>query len=425
MKCFVGLGANLGDRLANLEGAVSVLRARAGVSHIRSSPVFQTPALVPPGAPDSWKLPFLNAAIELEWAGSPQELLRALKETEAQLGRGPAPTWAPRIIDLDLLACEGAVVEEAACKVPHPALPGRAFVLDPLKHLAPLARLPSFSLNLLEQSRRIASRSPLWMAILNLTPDSFSDGGELANERALLERVEKLERAQVQCFDLGAESTRPGALPVGETEEWRRLEPAFSFFQERYRGRAFRPLLSVDTRHASVAARALELGASWVNDVSGLSDPAMLEILQGSRCGYVLMHSLSVPASREHVLSESADPVGEVLGWAQEKLEALAKAGVDLQRVIFDPGIGFGKTPAQSLALLRGISAFYSLPVRLLVGHSRKSFMSAWGPQATEERDGFSVGASLRLAERGVEVLRVHEAHLHATALQASQELHE
>ncbi|MGZ3650289.1 MAG: dihydropteroate synthase [Bdellovibrionota bacterium] len=425
MKCFVGLGANLGDRSANLEGAVAALSARGGVSRIRTSPVFQTPALVPPGAPDSWKLPFLNAAIELEWSGSPQELLRALKETEEKLGRAAAPTWAPRLIDLDLLACEGAVVEEPSCKVPHPALPGRAFVLDPLKHLVPLARLPSFSLTLLEQSRRLASRSPLWMAILNLTPDSFSDGGELANERALLARVEKLERAQVQCFDLGAESTRPGAQPVGEAEEWRRLEPAFSLLNDRYRGRAFRPLLSVDTRHAGVAALALERGAAWINDVSGLSDPAVIELLQGSRCGYVLMHSLSVPASREHVLSETADPVAEVLAWAEKKLETLAKAGIDLQRVIFDPGIGFGKTPAQSLALLRGISAFYALPVRLLAGHSRKSFMSAWGPQATEERDGFSIGASLRLAERGVEVLRVHEAHLHATALQASQELHE
>ncbi|MGZ3737708.1 MAG: 2-amino-4-hydroxy-6-hydroxymethyldihydropteridine diphosphokinase, partial [Bdellovibrionota bacterium] len=172
MKCFVGLGANLGDRSANLEGAVAALSARGGVSRIRTSPVFQTPALVPPGAPDSWKLPFLNAAIELEWSGSPQELLRALKETEEKLGRAAAPTWAPRLIDLDLLACEGAVVEEPSCKVPHPALPGRAFVLDPLKHLVPLARLPSFSLTLLEQSRRLASRSPLWMAILNLTPDS-------------------------------------------------------------------------------------------------------------------------------------------------------------------------------------------------------------------------------------------------------------
>src|SRR5206468_535013 len=110
---------------------------------------------------------------------------------------------------------------------------------------------------------------------------------------------------------------------------------------------------------------------------------------------------------RQKVLDPGEDPVSHVFRWAERKLERLAAAGVSLDRVLFDPGIGFGKTPAQSLALLRGIDSFFSLPVRLLVGHSRKSFMTAWGAQPVSERDGFGVGASLHLAGRGVEALRV------------------
>lgn len=419
----MGLGVNLGDRRAMLEKAAAALVVLPGARNLRAGPVFQTPALVPPGAPDSWNLPFLNSAVELEWAGTPQELLKALKATEKALGREEAATWAPRLIDLDLLAAEDAVVQEKDCRVPHSALPSRAFVLDPLKHLVPGLRLPSFSIPILEQSRRLQPRNPLWMAVLNFTPDSFSDGGELEREGAFDRQLDRLERAEVQCYDLGAESTRPGATPVSGEEEWRRLEPAFARLRERHRGRTFAPLISVDTYRPATAARALEAGAGLINDVSGLADPGMLPLLRDSRCQYVLMHSLSVPADRARTIEPGLDPVREVLTWAERKLAELSAAGVSLDRVLFDPGIGFGKTPAQSLALLRGFDQFYSLPVRLLAGHSRKSFMAAWGSQPVEERDGFSIGASLHLAARGVEVLRVHEAHLHAAAYQASQEL--
>ena len=419
----MGLGVNLGDRRAMLEKAAAALAALPGARFLRAAPVFQTPALVPPGAPASWHLPFLNSAVELDWAGTPQELLRSLKATEKALGREEAATWAPRVIDLDLLAAEGAVVQEKDCRVPHPAMPSRAFVLDPLKHLVASLKVNPFSIPILEQSRRLLPRNPLWMAVLNLTPDSFSDGGKLDSEVALDLQLDRLERAGVQCYDLGAESTRPGATPVSEEEEWRRLEPVLARLRERHAGRFFAPLISVDTHRPGTAARALEAGAHIINDVSGLSYPGMLPLLRDSRCQYVLMHSLSVPADRARTIQPELDPVKEVLAWAERKIEDLTAAGVSLDRVLFDPGIGFGKTPAQSLALLRGIDRFNSLPVRLLAGHSRKSFMAAWGSQPVAERDGFSIGASLHLAARGVEVLRVHEAHLHATAYQASQEL--
>lgn len=415
MKCAVGIGANVGDRRATLERAAAALALVPGVAGLRASPLYQTPALTPPGAPDSWRRPFLNAVVELRYSGHPRDLLFALKKIERALGREPAPRWAPRVIDLDLLHAEGFTASEPKCRVPHPEIEKRAFVLDPWKHL---------SGERLAASRRLRARAPLWMAICNVTPDSFSDGGELAREGALLAYFEKLERAEVAAYDFGAESTRPGAAPVGEAEEWERLAPALAVFRERYRGKFFRPLVSVDTHRAATAVRALEAGAQVINDVSGLADPAMIEALRSSDCHYVLTHSLGVPARRDRALDPSVDPLPELLRWAGEKLEWLHRRGVPSERVWFDPGIGFGKSPEQNLAILRRASELFALPTRILIGHSRKSCLASWGPQPPAERDGYGIGISLHLADLGVEALRVHSAHLHATAFFAHRELH-
>jgi dihydropteroate synthase len=123
------------------------------------------------------------------------------------------------------------------------------------------------------------------------------------------------------------------------------------------------------------------------------------------------------------VLDENIAPIIYLRRWAEEKLETLYRRGINLERVFFDPGIGFGKTAPQNLSILRGLEKLFDLPVRVLVGHSRKGFMAAWGSQPVNERDGYSVGVSLKLAGRGVEALRVHEAHLHATAHYANQEV--
>jgi dihydropteroate synthase len=196
------------------------------------------------------------------------------------------------------------------------------------------------------------------------------------------------------------------------------------FLRERLKGRVFRPLVSVDTRRASTARRALAEGADWINDVSGLADPSMLGILRESQCGYVLMHSLSVPASGKISLPAGTDPVAEIKAWALGKIKELTAAGIDLDRVLFDPGIGFGKTAGQSLELLRRAREFHELPGRLLVGHSRKSFLRLWaGPgPAAAELDIESVALSLRLAASGVDILRVHEPKLHIRARRAFQE---
>ena len=197
MKCFIGVGSNLGDRLQQLERAAQALRRGCPGDSFRASPVYQTPALVPVGAPQSWRLPFLNAVIEIEFSGSSAELLQTLKKIEADLGRVQAEKWAPREIDLDILLFGPELINENNLQVPHPGLCERAFVLDPLKDLAPTLCLPGRAPTqpVVLQARERPGHSPLWMGILNLTPDSFSDGGEYADSAALTRKIETFVRA--------------------------------------------------------------------------------------------------------------------------------------------------------------------------------------------------------------------------------------
>jgi 2-amino-4-hydroxy-6-hydroxymethyldihydropteridine diphosphokinase / dihydropteroate synthase len=414
MNCFVGLGSNQGERLENLERAARRLKALSRDGFLRASPVFENRPLLPAGAPANWDVNFLNAAVQIHWNGTPGELLGELQKIETDMGRIRLARWSPRTLDLDLLEISGQTVSTSDLKIPHPEMLKRQFVLAPLKHLG--------SAGMLARSRVLKEQLPVWMGIMNLTPDSFSDGGEVAALRDFESRAREWIAEGVHALDLGAESTRPGATPLTQEQEWSRLRPALEFLRGELHGRVFRPLVSVDTRHARTAEYALELGADVINDVSGLSDRCMLAVLKHSSCQYVLMHSKSVPAvSGDHW--DVTDPVAALRDWALEKLELLDREGVALSRVMLDPGIGFGKSPTQSVEILRRIDELLDLPVRVLVGHSRKSFMNLWTKKPFADRDAETVALSMKLAARGVDVLRVHRPVEHARAWRAYQEI--
>lgn len=420
MQCIIGLGSNLGERRNNLEAAARAIAAHPAASNLRGGSIFSTPALLPSNAPADWNIPYLNSVLQLEWSDTPQALLQSLKTIETTLGRSASVRWSPRLIDLDILLFGNESIIQPDLQIPHIGLTERSFVLDPLIHLSAQQQLPNGEF-ILPLARALPGHSPLWMGILNLTPDSFSDGGALNATVQLENRIRTYEESGVQCFDLGACSTRPDALPLTAGDEWQRLEPALSLLHTRYTNVYFRPLISIDTYHAAIASKALALGAHIINDVSGLADPAMIAVLKMSDCHYVLMHSLSIPADPTRVLSTQQDPVQTAYDWAVQKIEFLTQNGIALDRIIFDPGIGFGKTPQQSLQLLQNCQKFHDLPVRLLIGHSRKSFMRLWSNRAATARDPDSIGASLRLAQKGVDILRVHNADHHVQAWQAFQ----
>jgi 2-amino-4-hydroxy-6-hydroxymethyldihydropteridine diphosphokinase / dihydropteroate synthase len=381
------------------------------------SPIVESPALLPDDAPTEWNQPFLNVVAHCRSDDAPPAILTGLKEIERALGREDRGRWAPRPIDLDLLLYGNETIATERLRVPHPALAERAFVLTPLAALAPRLTIPGYGARtVLDLARDGRKHLPLWMGIVNLTPDSFSDGGELADVAAVEQRVADLVRAGAGVVDLGAESTRPGATPLTADQEWARLEPALARLVDRYQGDVLRPRFSVDTYHAATARRALALGADIINDVGGLGEPAMLELAATSGAEFVAMHNLGVPADKKRVLPVDQDPTELVERWLEERLTRWQRAGLELGRIVFDPGIGFGKNALQSLRLLRNVQRFYRFGLRVLVGHSRKSFMQHVAAADRADRDLFTIGASLELCSAGVDILRVHDVAAHAAA---------
>lgn len=451
----VGIGTNLGPRLDHLRRGVRSLRALAPrLSAVRVSPIYESDALVPEGAPEEWRRPYLNLAGYGRWEESPEEFLRVLKELESRLGRRPRERWAPREVDLDLLVFGDRSITTAGLTVPHPGLPDRPFALLPLADLAPDWRFPPDSGPLAGLTAREAARRwtgtpdhmPLRtrrsflsltevVGILNITPDSFSDGGAYSDTETAVRHARVLVADGATVLDLGAESTRPGASPITAVEEWARLGPVleqlspFSSFSPSSPGEAEgvgdRPLLSVDTRHAQTAGRAIAAGVPWINDVTGLCDPAMVDLLAKADVDVVVMHSLGIPPDRRRTIPESDDPVAAVLAWGRDRLTALEARGIGRERVILDPGIGFGKTSDQNAELLRRADELSSLGVRVLIGHSRKSFLAGWYapgyPGATEptERDHETSLLSAHLARLGVDYVRVHDVAATVRALRA------
>ena len=414
MEVYFGLGSNQGDRPVHLEAALRALE-QAGARDTAVSPVVESPALLPAGAPASWNRPYLNLVARCRIARSdPHDWHRTIKTIEARLGRDlSASRWSPRPIDIDILLWGRQTVRTDLLTIPHAGLRERSFVLTPLAHLAPRLTIPGGEdTTVLELSGR-ARPIPLWMGIVNCTPDSFS-GGAFDPDR-LSAFVDEQIAAGVHWIDLGAESTRPGARPVSPDEEWTRLEAPLREVLARVRGMRLRPGVSVDTRHPEVAERALVLGADMINDVSGLGTARMRRLARESGAEWVAVHTVSVPADPARRLPPRPPAADVLVSWLARHRRDWESDGVDPARVLFDPGIGFGKDTLQALAVFADIDRFRAEGFRVLVGHSRKTWFGGGGPPAPE-RDPETLGASLALAARGVEVLRVHDVALHARA---------
>jgi dihydropteroate synthase len=243
------------------------------------------------------------------------------------------------------------------------------------------------------------------MGVLNITPDSFSDGGDFAAVSAAADHARLLERQGADLLDLGAESTRPGSLGVGADEELRRLLPVVRAIED-----DVHLPLSVDTSKAEVARACLESGFTLVNDVTaGRHDPGMLPLVAEFDAYVVLMHMQGTPRTMQEAPAYE-DVVEEVMAFLRERVEAAVAAGVRRQRVLVDPGIGFGKTLEHNLQLLRAVPRLRSLGQPVVVGASRKSmFAGLLGLEAPKDRDRATADLSAILAFLGADVLRVHE----------------
>ncbi|MBE9153717.1 dihydropteroate synthase [Cyanobium sp. LEGE 06113] len=261
----------------------------------------------------------------------------------------------------------------------------------------------------------MASQPPRWgertlvMGVLNLTPDSFSDGGRYLDLEPAVAQAVRMSREGAHVLDLGGQSTRPGASEVGAAEEAARVLPVLRALLE---GRlpAKRPLLSIDTFRAAVADAALQAGADWINDVSGgRRDPALLQVVAAAGCPLVLMHSRGDSRSMDG-LAVYTDVVAEVRQELLRATDAALAAGVRADQLIWDPGLGFAKTTEHNLSLLRGLAALRQEGFPLLLGPSRKRFIGAvLGEPRPRARLWGTAAVCAQAISAGADVLRVHD----------------
>ncbi len=247
---------------------------------------------------------------------------------------------------------------------------------------------------------------PLVMGVLNITPDSFSDGGRFYGKDAAVKRGLEMAAEGADIIDVGGESTRPGSQAVPAEEELRRVIPIV----EELASKLAVPI-SVDTRKPEVARAAMEAGASIINDVMGLQDPEMSRVVGDTGAPIVLMHTLDDPAVMQNMVSPGTyeDVVGDIMWHWEERLKAAAEEGVLREQVIIDPGIGFGKLMEHNLEILRRGREFRSAGRPLLLGASRKGFIGKLTGEAPDRRLGGSLGAAAAAVLNGADIIRVHD----------------
>ena len=248
----------------------------------------------------------------------------------------------------------------------------------------------------------LLSKKPLISGILNITPDSFLDGGKYFQIEDAIKHVEDLINNDVDIIDIGGESTRPDAELISEEEELKRIIPVIYEIKKRFP----EVFISVDTYKANVAQLALNAGAKMINDVSGLTmDPDMVHIAAKANCPVVIMHNNGIPATKSNKSNKNI--VQEVYAWLQTQSKYAIDNGIKKENIIIDPGIGFGKTPEENLCLIDNLREFKSLGFPILVGSSRKSFIrKLFGEENIEKKSKEIIELAVR---NGADIVRVHK----------------
>ncbi|MCO5608445.1 hypothetical protein L7F22_062655 [Adiantum nelumboides] len=447
----IALGSNMGNRVSSFEKALSMMR-RAGIDVISHSSLYES---APAYVTDQPK--FLNSAVRASTRLDPSSLLGILKGIERTLGRTTnGIRYGPRPIDLDILFYGDMTFSDENLTLPHPLIWERPFVLAPLMDLynTKLSHVwtkrfekakCSWQLlggdNQLGQDglkRVVPIAGKLWhwsdrtyvMGIVNVTPDSFSDGGKYFSVKDAVSQAEALVHAGADIIDLGAQSTRPFATKLTSEEELTRLIPVLDAIKKLPHMESV--WLSVDTFYSKVAREAVKHGVHMVNDVSGGSlDPDMYQTVAELGVPYVVMHMRGDPKTMLHEKNIQYKNVSADV--SLELCESLRKAeslGIPAWRLVVDPGLGFSKTSEQSVHLLGDLSAFrlglgsWSLTATklpMLIGPSRKQFLGKiCNREKAEDRDTATIGAAVAAIAQGVDIVRLHNVKASIDAIRVA-----
>ncbi|PWY74550.1 folic acid synthesis protein [Aspergillus sclerotioniger CBS 115572] len=436
-RAFIAFGSNVGDRIEMIEAACRELE-RASIRIRRTSSLFET---APMYVLD--QDPFINGVCEVETSLSPMDLLDTLQAIEIGLGRRKLIDKGPRSIDLDILLYDQQIFSHERLYIPHQLMLERDFVLRPLCQLIP-HELPPFlghSKSYLSHLKTLPPPEPTpfsttpisnhfpaihstnpnrpshIMAILNLTPDSFSDGGIHSSEdlTTLTTTVRNFIQAGATIIDIGGESTRPGSSPVGEAEELARVIPAIRHIRTTI-PEAAHIAISIDTYRARVAEEACAAGADIINDVSsGLLDPEMLPTMARTGKSVILMHMRGTPSTMTKLTDYPNGVIQDVGTELLQRVAAAEAAGIRRWRMILDPGLGFAKNEPHDLTILRDLQQFRTGIEGLeyfpwLMGPSRKRFVGRLtGVQKASERTWGTAATVAASVAGGADIVRVHD----------------
>ncbi|MBK2123636.1 dihydropteroate synthase [Fangia hongkongensis] len=424
----LGLGSNLGYKLNYLREAASYIEKDIGKIKKISS-IYQTKALLPEGAPDSWDSDYYNLALEVQTMLEPESLLEMIKRIESKIGRDPNHLhWSPREIDIDILSYDDRVYQSDTLVIPHKLLLTRRFALEPLLEIAPNWQHPEYPKDLylvlkalpeLKIAPYTLTGSKV-MGIINLSRDSFSeDESELTRNtpysiKRFLQTIQSMIEEGAEVIDIGAESTKPNATPKTADEVWCLLKPYLEALDTYLKDNAFPvPIdISIDTYHASVVKKALSFPCvRIINDVYGCELEEIAQLIKNTDIKYVFMHQMG-KAGGEYV-PQKDKIVESVIHFAREKISQLAHLGISQNQMIFDVGIGFGKSPFQTNILLNSISEIKAaLSVSILVGHSRKNSICPYVKERSlEQKDLSTAITSYILSQAKVDYLRVHNVN--------------
>ncbi len=408
-KVYIALGSNLGNRINNLR--LAVMKLKDLLSNLKESILIETEALLLDGMPDNWRRNYLNMVVSTDTDITPKDLLLRLKSIEMEIGRDITyAKWSPRVVDLDILLYGDAVIQNENLTIPHKELKNRPF----LQHLLALLGVDDFHLH---NDSFIGSFviSPRIIGVVNVTNDSFSDGGKYSETENAVKHALKLVKDGATIVDIGAQSTRPGAALKSPDDEIAALKPIINQLPE--------VDISLDTFRNEVVEWAINhQNISWINDVSGNLNTRSLEMIRDCGKKLCVMHSLTVPPDINITLTIGCDPIEEMLLWGKKKIDQLLKLGFSLEDIVIDPGIGFGKTYQQNIVIIKRVGELKELGLEILLGHSRKSYISAFSKSLAPDRDIETI-AIANLVAQDVDYLRVHDVSHHMKALVAQQSI--
>ncbi|UVW83985.1 dihydropteroate synthase [Wolbachia endosymbiont of Aedes albopictus] len=427
---YISVGSNIGNRFSHLQRAAQLLKERY-FKDLKSSIILETKAILPDGAPSGWDKPFFNMIVYGSCSSSPEELLKGLKQIECDIGRLQVyEKWAPRVIDLDILLWDDLTLDTPYLRIPHPELINRPFLLHLMAMLNPMDNTPIINKtfgtvaydipNIQDCFLKSFTLSPELVGIVNITPDSFSDGGLYYDADQATKQALQLVSDGASIVDLGAQSTRPGSLMQIPEEEYARLKPVLDNLSDYMKAGDIK--VSIDSFWPDVILNVLKhYKITWVNDQKGDLDDNTLKAVASSGCSIVIMHSLSIPPHKDNIIPDDTSTINH---WAERNINRLLALGFDQSSIIIDPGIGFGKSLYQNIWLLRNIEALQSFGCKVLVGHSRKSFISSFSTEPVFNRDLETIALSSVLHNK-VDFLRVHNVCDHMRFFVAQAALQE